>query len=86
MALINCPECGKEVSNSAESCPHCGFPITKQDNKRIKRIKIWELVFLISLIACLVFLCLKIFFLGIVFGISAVLSIIVVFFLNHYDK
>lgn len=27
MALINCPECGKEVSNAAESCPHCGYPI-----------------------------------------------------------
>ncbi len=24
MALINCSECGKEVSNKAESCPHCG--------------------------------------------------------------
>jgi DNA-directed RNA polymerase subunit RPC12/RpoP len=25
MALINCRECGKEVSNEAESCPHCGI-------------------------------------------------------------
>lgn len=25
--LINCPECGKEISNKAESCPNCGFPI-----------------------------------------------------------
>ena len=25
MALINCRECGKEVSNKAESCPHCGI-------------------------------------------------------------
>ena len=30
MALINCPECGKEmVSDSAESCPSCGFKIKK---------------------------------------------------------
>lgn len=24
MALINCTECGKEISDSAERCPHCG--------------------------------------------------------------
>ena len=27
MALINCPECGKEISERANSCPNCGFPI-----------------------------------------------------------
>ena len=27
MALINCPECGKEISDAAASCPHCGYPI-----------------------------------------------------------
>lgn len=25
MALINCKECGKEISASAERCPHCGY-------------------------------------------------------------
>lgn len=30
MALINCPECKKEISNKAESCPSCGFPINKK--------------------------------------------------------
>lgn len=29
MALIVCPECGKECSNQATSCPHCGAPISK---------------------------------------------------------
>jgi hypothetical protein len=24
MALVNCRECGKEVSNQAKVCPHCG--------------------------------------------------------------
>lgn len=28
MALIICPECGKQVSNRALSCPNCGYPIT----------------------------------------------------------
>jgi len=27
MALINCPECGTEVSKNAESCPKCGHPL-----------------------------------------------------------
>jgi len=26
MGLIQCKECGKEISRSAESCPHCGTP------------------------------------------------------------
>ncbi len=29
MALINCFECGKEVSDKALSCPHCGVPFEK---------------------------------------------------------
>lgn len=29
MALINCPECGQQVSNAAEACPHCGFPVAR---------------------------------------------------------
>ena len=27
MSLINCPECGKEISDLAGKCPNCGFPI-----------------------------------------------------------
>lgn len=27
MALIKCPECGKEISSKAESCPNCGCPM-----------------------------------------------------------
>ena len=27
MALIKCPECGTDVSDRAESCPKCGYPI-----------------------------------------------------------
>ncbi len=29
MALINCPECGAEISDAAKSCPNCGFPLQK---------------------------------------------------------
>lgn len=27
MALINCPECNKQISDKANACPNCGFPI-----------------------------------------------------------
>ena len=27
MALIYCPDCGRQVSDAAPQCPHCGRPI-----------------------------------------------------------
>ena len=30
MALIACPECGRQVSTLAQSCPSCGAPIAAQ--------------------------------------------------------
>jgi RNA polymerase subunit RPABC4/transcription elongation factor Spt4 len=30
--LIKCPECKKEVSDKAQSCPNCGYPITEKPN------------------------------------------------------
>ena len=32
MALINCPECGKEISDNANKCVNCGCPIIKYEN------------------------------------------------------
>lgn len=29
MALFTCPECGKSISDKAEKCPHCGYPVSK---------------------------------------------------------
>lgn len=29
MALIKCPECGREISESADNCPNCGYHLTK---------------------------------------------------------
>ena len=31
MALINCKECNKEISNLAISCPNCGAPVKKHN-------------------------------------------------------
>lgn len=36
MALISCPECGHDVSDSAVTCPNCGFRLKKQKNSNIK--------------------------------------------------
>lgn len=30
MALIKCPECGKEISDKAESCIYCGYPLKEK--------------------------------------------------------
>lgn len=27
MSMINCPECGKQISDLASFCPNCGFPM-----------------------------------------------------------
>ena len=29
MALIRCPECGREISQYADKCPGCGWPVPK---------------------------------------------------------
>jgi hypothetical protein len=31
MSLIACTECRREISSSAEACPHCGYPLKKAD-------------------------------------------------------
>lgn len=36
MALITCPECGKEVSEFSENCIGCGYPILKYMNEQKK--------------------------------------------------
>lgn len=38
MALIKCPECGKEISDKASSCPNCGCPIEIQKTEVVNNI------------------------------------------------
>ena len=40
MALMNCPECGAEISDQASSCPSCGFPVNRQAGL-FKRLSSW---------------------------------------------
>ncbi len=37
MALMNCPECNKEMSDTIKKCPHCGFVIKKKKVKKEKK-------------------------------------------------
>lgn len=34
MALIQCPECDTEISDTAQSCPKCGYPIKKKKTEK----------------------------------------------------
>lgn len=34
MALIHCPECGREVSDQAPACIHCGYPLSQAQEER----------------------------------------------------
>jgi hypothetical protein len=38
MALINCHECGGQVSDYARACPHCGAPVIATINRRRKAV------------------------------------------------
>ena len=63
MSLIKCPECGKEISDQAKMCPHCGCPIMDTDiviqessklkNKKVKTFFKKPMI-LISLIIAIV--------------------------------
>ena len=38
MALINCPDCGREVSDRAMACIHCGAPLNEKSELIVKLI------------------------------------------------
>lgn len=50
MAIIKCSECGKEISDKAKKCIHCGYKI-KRNNKNNKAIKIVIILVILLVIA-----------------------------------
>ena len=38
MALIICPECGREISDKAAFCIHCGYPLDDLENYKYKSL------------------------------------------------
>lgn len=53
MALIKCPECGKEISNNAKTCPNCGI------KTKSRSLRIYIIFFTIIILCSLFFLILK---------------------------
>jgi len=49
MAMIKCPECGKEISSSAPVCPNCGYSriITPQSKEKTTKN---ALIFIVGLL------------------------------------
>ena len=39
MALINCSECGAEISDKAAVCPHCGAPVGQDKESKGSGVK-----------------------------------------------
>ena len=55
--LINCKECGKEVSDTAKKCPHCGAKVKKEKSKNNVNQKV-KLGYIISVItSCVIAVC-----------------------------
>lgn len=50
MSMINCKECGKEISSEACTCPHCGAHFHDQAAKDYK----WVAILLILLISIII--------------------------------
>lgn len=56
MALVDCHECGHPVATDARACPHCGAPVDKNGRAYTiqltsKRLKLFELLFVLVMVA-----------------------------------
>lgn len=61
MALINCPDCGHKVSDSAKTCPNCNSNIAEHivTEKWKNRILVWwpsVLIFIVAYILLYLFM------------------------------
>ena len=78
MALINCPECQKQVSEHSINCPNCGYPINQLEKKTVVK---GEGCFLQTLnLGCLIF--------SIIIGLAILFSLVMAggSFFKHFKK
>ena len=58
MALIKCPECSKEISDTVKKCPNCGYKLKlrREDKSQFKTLKNfnWWKILLITFIVVVV--------------------------------
>ena len=52
MALIKCPECGKEISNNAKNCPNCGYKLKNKNSKLL--LIVVGIIMIITIITLLI--------------------------------
>ena len=52
MALINCPECGKEISDKALACPSCGCPIGGTGHVKLNKTKNIVIIAILFVFVC----------------------------------
>jgi uncharacterized protein YbaR (Trm112 family) len=86
MALITCPECKKDISDSAKACPSCGFemkPSGKQlcpnCNIELVAVKIKKQVSLGGIIGALLFIiAIPVLFFNLLIGIAAMILAVIV--------
>lgn len=60
MALIQCNECGKEISSNAKNCPNCGSPVIlppSEKQLRKKKINKWIKYITLLLLAFMIYKC-----------------------------
>lgn len=53
MALIECPECNKQVSETAKTCPHCGYKLNADKIKRRNKTILWVILICILVAAAI---------------------------------
>lgn len=50
MALIKCPECGKEISDKVKICPNCGYPNPGKNKKVISKTVFIKFVIIVAVL------------------------------------
>ena len=79
MSLINCPECNHQVSDTAETCPNCGFNIKSQAeftpvvNPLSETKKIGYVSGIVSALASVALIAIGVFTIAIGFGIILII-------------
>lgn len=57
MVMVQCPECGKEISDNTRVCPHCGYEIKEQNELAVenkKEVPIYKNRKYISILMCII--------------------------------
>ena len=48
MSLMECPDCGNQVSDKAVSCPKCGFPVSGTADPAAGESRSWIVAMILS--------------------------------------